>query len=44
MTTRFLVIAAIMVVAALACVLVPLLHSARREGRPPLARHGSPPL
>ena len=34
MTTRFLVIAAIMVVAALACVLVPLLHSARREGRP----------
>lgn len=34
MTTRFLVIAAIMVVAALACVLVPLLRSARREGRP----------
>lgn len=34
MTTRFLIIAAIMVVAALACVLVPLLHSARREGRP----------
>jgi len=33
-TTRFLVIAAIMVVAALACVLVPLLRSARREGRP----------
>ena len=34
MTTRFLVIAAIMVVAALACVLVPMLRSARREGRP----------
>jgi cytochrome c-type biogenesis protein CcmH len=34
MTTRFLVIAAIMVVAALACVLVPLLRSARREGHP----------
>ncbi|MDE2497061.1 MAG: tetratricopeptide repeat protein [Xanthomonadaceae bacterium] len=34
MTTPFLVIAAIMVVAALACVLVPLLRSARREGRP----------
>ena len=34
MITRFLVIAAIMVVAALACVLVPLLRSARREGRP----------
>jgi len=33
-TTRFLVIAALMVVAALACVLVPLLRSARREGRP----------
>jgi cytochrome c-type biogenesis protein CcmH len=33
-TTRFLVIAAIMVVAALACVLVPLLRGARREGRP----------
>jgi cytochrome c-type biogenesis protein CcmH len=33
-TTRFLVIAAIMVVAALACVLVPLLRSARRDGRP----------
>jgi cytochrome c-type biogenesis protein CcmH len=33
-TTRFLVIAAVMVVAALACVLVPLLRSARREGRP----------
>lgn len=34
MTTRFLAIAAIMVVAALACVLVPMLRSARREGRP----------
>lgn len=34
MTTRFLIIAAIMVVVALACVLVPLLRSARREGRP----------
>lgn len=34
MTTRFLVIAAIMVLVALACVLVPLLRSARREGRP----------
>lgn len=34
MITRFLVIAAIMVVAALACVLVPLLRSARRQGRP----------
>ncbi|HJR14475.1 MAG TPA: tetratricopeptide repeat protein [Rhodanobacteraceae bacterium] len=34
MTIRFLVIAAIMVVAALACVLVPMLRSARREGRP----------
>lgn len=34
MTTRFLIIAAVMVVAALACVLVPLLRSARREGRP----------
>lgn len=34
MTTRFLVITAIMVVAALACVLVPMLRSARREGRP----------
>ncbi len=34
MTTRFLVMAAIMVLAALACVLVPLLRSARREGRP----------
>jgi len=34
MTTRFLVIAAIMVVVALACVLIPMLRSARREGRP----------
>src|SRR5574337_1050707 len=34
MSTRFLVIAAIMVVAALACALVPLLRAARREGRP----------
>lgn len=34
MTLRFLIIAAIMVVAALACVLVPMLRSARREGRP----------
>lgn len=34
MTTPFLVIAAIMVVTALACVLAPLLRSARREGRP----------
>jgi cytochrome c-type biogenesis protein CcmH len=33
-TTRFLIIAAMMVVAALACVLVPMLRSARREGRP----------
>jgi cytochrome c-type biogenesis protein CcmH len=33
-TTRFLVIAAIMVVVALACVLVPMLRAARREGRP----------
>jgi cytochrome c-type biogenesis protein CcmH len=33
-TTRFLVIAAIMVVVALACVLVPMLRSARRGGRP----------
>jgi cytochrome c-type biogenesis protein CcmH len=33
-TTRFLVITAIMVLVALACVLVPLLRSARREGRP----------
>lgn len=34
MTTRFLVIAAVMVVAALACVLVPMLRAARRDGRP----------
>ncbi|MGH8192054.1 MAG: tetratricopeptide repeat protein [Rhodanobacteraceae bacterium] len=34
MTIRFLVIAAVMVVAALACVLVPMLRSARRGGRP----------
>ncbi|HLI18295.1 MAG TPA: tetratricopeptide repeat protein [Rhodanobacteraceae bacterium] len=34
MITRFLVIAAVMVVVALACVLVPMLRSARREGRP----------
>ena len=34
MTIRFLVIAAVMVVAALACVLVPLVRSARREGHP----------
>lgn len=34
MTTRFLVIAAMMVVVALACVLVPMLRTARREGRP----------
>ncbi len=34
MTIRFLVIAAIMVVAALACVLVPMLRSARRRGHP----------
>lgn len=34
MTLRFLLIAAVMVVAALACVLVPLLRSARRNGRP----------
>jgi len=33
-TIRFLVIAAIMVVVALACVLVPMLRSARRNGRP----------
>lgn len=33
MTTRFLVIAAIMVLVALACMLVPLLRSARRSGR-----------
>lgn len=34
MTIRFLVIAAIMVVLALTCVLVPMLRSARRNGRP----------
>lgn len=34
MTARFLVIAAIMVVVALACALVPMLRAARREGRP----------
>lgn len=34
MTTRFLIIAAVMVVVALGCVLVPMLRSARREGRP----------
>ena len=34
MTIRFLVIAAIMVVVALVCVLVPMLRSARRNGRP----------
>ncbi|TAN05573.1 MAG: tetratricopeptide repeat protein [Rhodanobacteraceae bacterium] len=34
MTSSFLIIAAIMVVAALACVLVPMLRSAHREGRP----------
>lgn len=34
MTARFLVIAAVMVVVALACVLVPMLRAARREGRP----------
>lgn len=34
MTTPFLVIAAVMVVAALACVLVPMLRAARRAGRP----------
>jgi cytochrome c-type biogenesis protein CcmH len=33
-TTRFLIIAALMVLVALACVLVPMLRSARREGRP----------
>jgi cytochrome c-type biogenesis protein CcmH len=33
-TTRFLLIAAVMVVVALACVLVPMLRTARREGRP----------
>lgn len=32
--TRFLIIAVVMVVVALACVLVPMLRSARREGRP----------
>ncbi|HEX7324074.1 MAG TPA: tetratricopeptide repeat protein [Rhodanobacteraceae bacterium] len=34
MTLRFLIIAAVMVVVALACALVPMLRSARREGRP----------
>lgn len=34
MIIRFLIIAAVMVVVALACVLVPMLRSARREGRP----------
>ncbi|HET9818727.1 MAG TPA: tetratricopeptide repeat protein [Rhodanobacteraceae bacterium] len=34
MTTRFLIIAAVMVVMALACVLVPMLRTARREGKP----------
>lgn len=34
MITRFLVIAALMVLVALACALVPMLRSARREGRP----------
>lgn len=34
MTILFLILAAVMVVAALACVLVPMLRSARREGRP----------
>lgn len=34
MSTPFLVIAAVMVLAALACALVPMLRSARREGRP----------
>ncbi|MGH8146674.1 MAG: tetratricopeptide repeat protein [Rhodanobacteraceae bacterium] len=34
MTLRFLIIAAVMVVVALACVLVPMLRSARREGQP----------
>ena len=34
MTTRFLIIAAVMVVVALACVLVPMLRTARREGKP----------
>jgi cytochrome c-type biogenesis protein CcmH len=33
-TIPFLIIAAVMVVVALACVLVPMLRSARREGRP----------
>jgi cytochrome c-type biogenesis protein CcmH len=32
--TRFLIIAAVMVVVALACVLVPMLRTARREGKP----------
>lgn len=34
MTTRFLMIAALMVVAALACALVPMLRTARRDGKP----------
>ena len=34
MTTRFLVIAAVMVVVALACILIPLLRSAGRAGHP----------
>lgn len=34
MTARFLIIAAVMVVVALACVLIPMLRSARREGQP----------
>lgn len=34
MTTRFLVIAAVMVVIALVCVLAPMLRSAHRNGRP----------
>ncbi|TAN06895.1 MAG: tetratricopeptide repeat protein [Rhodanobacteraceae bacterium] len=34
MTTRFLIIAAVMVVVALGCMVVPMLRSARREGRP----------
>lgn len=34
MITRFLIIAAVMVVVALACVLVPMLRSAHRNGRP----------
>jgi cytochrome c-type biogenesis protein CcmH len=33
-TIRFLIIAAVMVVVALACVLIPMLRSARREGKP----------